>query len=502
MEPLTLISEIQPLAPTSQPGGHPRHNVPFTHGQFLQGVISGQQGPNQFTLDIGGQQLVTQSSAQLHVGQKLNLQVAALSPQVQLQIVPANTDNQRISSAIHLLGQQTAIVPELPALTEEAMQLPSVSAQAQETLQWFTDRLTSGASRDESTVLLALTTQLIDKAGGAALSSSNTANNQFGEIGRLLFQLADMPFASADMRERAAQLANMFASFTGAPAANIPPATAESAPFAPMLAEFNQDLQGRLERLATQSPVAAALLQNLPMLFSDQTSSPLATAIEQLVFFLAEMEEQRLQPSSLTFNGFQLETVFNRLGMNLEHLLAENKPDEAVRTLKHALLELSHQLMVAEKSPFHADQLVRTIELYQLLQIRLANESLFFLPLPFSLFQQGYLLIDTDNAQDQAQQNAKKKGRTGQNIAIHLQLEGLGNLEIDIHRDDERIALKFLAENGERAKYMAGCRDELDQWLTTGRLDSVQFLIGAKDPTKSLLEKLVHGATGMIDTTA
>jgi hypothetical protein len=62
--------------------------------------------------------------------------------------------------------------------------------------------------------------------------------------------------------------------------------------------------------------------------------------------------------------------------------------------------------------------------------------------------------------------------------------------------------LKFLAEDVERAKYIQGFRGELEQWLTAGRLDSVQFLVGAKEPTKLLLEKLVHGLTGMVDTTA
>jgi hypothetical protein len=51
-----------------------------------------------------------------------------------------------------------------------------------------------------------------------------------------------------------------------------------------------------------------------------------------------------------------------------------------------------------------ADQITRTIELYQLLQIRLASEALFFLPLPFSFLEQGFLLVDGD-------QSGKKGGK-------------------------------------------------------------------------------------------
>ena len=45
-------------------------------------------------------------------------------------------------------------------------------------------------------------------------------------------------------------------------------------------------------------------------------------------------------------------------------------------------------------------------------------------------------------------------------------------------------------------------REDLEQWITSGRLDSVQFLVGAKEPIKTLLEKITSGGTGMIDTRA
>jgi hypothetical protein len=498
MEPLTLISEIQPLAPAGQPGGHPRHSLPFTQGQFLQGVIIAQQGPHQFTLELGGQQISTQSSAPLHVGQQLDLRVTTLSPQVQLQIIPANISHQRITGALHLLGQQAATLPELASLAQQALQLPDIKTQTRETLQWFTEQLTGSLRQNESAPMRSLTAQLLTRAA-ATLTSSGTAGHQFDAISRLLTQVASLPLTTTELRDRASSLAPLFASLANAPDATHIPLTPELVALSTLEASLPQELQSRLSQLAAQSPAAALLLHNLPVLFPEAPPSPQTAAIQQLVLFLADMG-QALPPVATSPKGQELETVFNRLGMNLERLLAENKPDEAVRTLKHALLDLSHQLAMTEKSPQQADQLVKTIELYQLLQIRLANESLFFLPLPFAQFQQGYLLID--NPPDQSQQTGKKQGGHAQNIAIHLQLEGLGNLAIDIHQDDEGIALKFLAEDGERAKYLAGFRDELEQWLTTGRLDSVQFLVGAKDPTTCLLEKLVHGATGMIDTRA
>jgi hypothetical protein len=136
-----------------------------------------------------------------------------------------------------------------------------------------------------------------------------------------------------------------------------------------------------------------------------------------------------------------------------------------------------------------------------LLQIRLANESLFFLPLPFSFLLQGYLLIDTDRFRRQAEEK-QQTGQADHTVELHLRLEGLGNLHIEIRHKEDRVTLRFLTEDVEKAKFFAGFREELEQWITHGSLDSVQFLVGAKEPVKTLLEKIMSGRAGVIDTRA
>ncbi len=68
-----------------------------------------------------------------------------------------------------------------------------------------------------------------------------------------------------------------------------------------------------------------------------------------------------------------------------------------------------------------ADQLVRSIELFQLLQIRLAGESLFFLPLPFSFLDQGYLLVDADQGRDPDRQGDEQ---AHPRYELHLRRKG------------------------------------------------------------------------------
>ncbi|ADW18316.1 hypothetical protein Despr_2171 [Desulfobulbus propionicus DSM 2032] len=503
MEPLTLITEIHSLSPVDQFGGQ-HQRPPFTSGQFLQGTITAQQGPHHFTLDIGGRQLATESSAPLQVGQKLDLQVTSLVPQVELRIIPSNPLTQQISSALHLLGQVATTVPQLDNLAQEARQLPQLSPTARETLQLFSDSLISRAEQHASPPL-PLAAQLFDTALTTATAPPGTRTDtptQFNEISRILLQLAGSGSLSPQAVERAVNLAALFAR-AAAPQAASPFSSLETATLAALPPAIAEQFLGKWTTIPPQDPGLAALLSQAPL--SPQSGQALAEnhPLRQLFAFLAaESGKEPAAAARLDLSGQQVETVLKRLGLQMERLFAENRPHEAVQTLKYALLEMSQQANATEASALHADQLVKTIELYQMLQIRLAGESLFFMPLPFSFLTQGYLLIDSEQPGNQASKKGGLASTDAHHVTLHLQLEGLGNLEIDILCEQDRIALKFLAEDVERAKYIQGFRGELEQWLTAGRLDSVQFLVGAKEPTKLLLEKLVHGLTGMVDTTA
>jgi hypothetical protein len=357
MDPTSSTTPILRIQSATAYAAGGQQRPPFAQGQLLRGIISAQQGPQQFSIDINGQQVAAESSTPLHVGQKLDLLVMSLTPRVELQIVSHDPVNQRIGHAIYLIGQQAALFPELSSLVEASRQLPQLSTNSQETLQFFA------------------------------------------------------------------------ASVAG----NLPADTA----------------------------------QTLPL------------------------------------NGSQLAEMVSRLGMAMEHQLAENKGGDAIRTLKHALLELSQQAAVTDKSASQAEQLVKTIELFQLLQIRLANEALFFLPLPLAFLNQGYLLVERDRSGGTGKEDQSGKGAaSAQKYTLHLQLEGLGNLRITIQENENRVALQFQTEDVERAKFLSNFRDELEQKLTAVTLESVHFLAGSKEPVASLLEKIVRGTTGMVDTKA
>lgn len=497
MDPLTLISEIKPLLPT-QLAGEQQQRLPFSQGQLLQGLVSAKGEGHQFTITIGSFSLTAESQAPLQVGQQLDLQVASLAPRIELQIVGGNPVNRWLGTAIPLLGQQSTLMTEVGTLAGNAHTLSLASQAARETVLFYANNAAGGMQT--ATTLSPLLSQLRDLLATIPVPLSGSGQHlqdTFTKIGALLQQLALAPESPPATAQQAAQLTPLFAQDTALSGTAGAPLAVAATPEAPVPLAGTDSL-GPPSDLPT-APLSSPSLAILAPLIRESATLPALHPLRQVLTFLVETETASAPPDEARATGRQLEDFLNRLGINMERLLADNRPEEAAKTLKFALLELAQHMESAEKSTIDPSQLAKTVELYQLLQLRLASESLFFLPLPFSFLQQGYLLVDAESSHNQATADEKP---TSEKVALHLQLEGLGNLQIDIHRRDGRIALRFLLEDAEKARFIAENRAELEQWLTTDRLDSVQILIGAVEPAKTLLKLMASGGTGIIDTRA
>lgn len=199
-----------------------------------------------------------------------------------------------------------------------------------------------------------------------------------------------------------------------------------------------------------------------------------------------------------TVNQEQIRIILQQTGMDFEQLLAAGDQKKAVATLKSTLFEIIHKFSGNEKIQKQAEQLIKTIELYQNLNIRMLNDSLFFFPLPFPFLEQGYLLVSQDN-DEQLKTNDENQGKK---YSLHLKLEGLGNLQIDMYQKNDTVSLQFFAQDPERAAFLKEFGKELQEWLTALQLTSVSFLTGAEDPIKYLLINITRNQSGVLDTRA
>lgn len=195
-----------------------------------------------------------------------------------------------------------------------------------------------------------------------------------------------------------------------------------------------------------------------------------------------------------SLQGQELKQLLNRSGLNLEQFLAAGQKEYTVRNIKSALLDII-QIGHDPKTVQQAQQLLSTIDLFQLLQIRFAAESVFFQPLPLPFVKEGYLLVEPEDRKEESKADKKIK-----KYSLHLNLEGLGNIEIELKQQENGIHIRFFAEDQERTEFLAQNRDDLHKKLTNIQVGSVQFLTGAENPTGTLVKMLTAKSSGIINT--
>ncbi|OQX05514.1 MAG: hypothetical protein BWK76_27410 [Desulfobulbaceae bacterium A2] len=199
-----------------------------------------------------------------------------------------------------------------------------------------------------------------------------------------------------------------------------------------------------------------------------------------------------LQPGN---QGAALQHLLGSLGMGQEKLLAQGRTDESVRlNLKHILLTAASLPQLTSEQRETATSLVQLIDLMQLLSLRLDSANLLFFPLLLPFLEQGYLLVDHE-AEGQDNQDGDKKPR----YSLLLRLGGLGNMRIDLAPGPEGLTIQFFCEDQDKARFMAGFREELLAGLSS-TIQGVSFLAGAQDPVQQLLAAGADDNRQLLDT--
>ena len=501
MEIPPLISEIKALIAAS---GHFENrgqgsSLPFTSGQILQATVNAQQGPNLFLLKLSGQEIPVETSTQLQPGQSLSVKITSLSPQLQLQVVSNPPIDQRISTTLPLMVNQGAVYANVLTLAESTPQMSQLSTASQNTLQQMQANLSSltGAKSPVITLVEQIASTLLSPAA----SQSTDSSPALATVGQLLQQLAGQTELPAPLRENAQNLASVLLA-----AKNTPETAQAQGGTSPFLTSAAEGTSSQISNLLTQLQVLVPSLHTiLPPIATQLGTLPWLNAnqpIEQLLLLLMQVSTETPKSGTGTLDGRQLQTILQNMGLNFEQLLARGQSLEAAGTLKSALLELANLSSTSPSQLQHIDDLLGSIQFSQLMQMRLASEFLLFLPLPFPFLQSGFLLVNNEKNRDAADPKKKRRSPEDKDINMYLQLEGLGNLQIRIQQEADKISLTFYTQDSERAQFIGEQRPELQEMLTTGKLYSAQFLVGAKEPVKILMEKMLHAPTGMVNTVA
>ncbi len=446
--PLPPVLRIQRL--TGFQGNRQDQRTPFTQGQMLQATVSGKTGDGQFILDIGSRQVTAETRTSLPIGSRLDLQVVSTTPQVELQILH-DPLSRRIGQNLHLFDRQARTLAPLSDLARQFSENPALSKATRETLDQIH--------------------QLLDRLTPKPLpilSQAETAHLE-EKLSQLLFQ------SSADRGQPTLQstqaVRQILQNFLGQFASRETPGSRSTL--------VPEQLVGTLHTMLDQELPGHGLEKK-------QLTELLAGLVHQL---------SRDRPP-VELEAPALREFLNRLGLNFEQLLARGQGKEAAGTLKGALHELQ-QLQEGGKLPGQTSQLLKTLDLFGLLQAKLSSEGLFFIPLPLPFLEQGYLLLE----KDRNHRNKQEKNTDAPRIfSLYLKLQGLGNLNIEIRQQEDELTLCFRTEGPEQAAFFSGFREELHRCIAPARLHSVQFLTGADEPLRNILDRLAHRGSGILDT--
>ena len=194
--------------------------------------------------------------------------------------------------------------------------------------------------------------------------------------------------------------------------------------------------------------------------------------------------------------GATLKQLIDRLGLNLEHLLARGDKDAAAHTLKAALLEMVHTFSTADDLAEVTQKLLTTLELFQFAQLQSGTNSPYIFPLPLPFVEQGYLIVEHGDEEDKGGAEAGEESR----FSLHLTMSSLGHLCINFLHNSEGLFVRFHADSEEKADFLKAHGEDLKTAISTSPLVGLAFSSDAGDPISELIRSIVPPGSSMLDT--
>jgi hypothetical protein len=186
--------------------------------------------------------------------------------------------------------------------------------------------------------------------------------------------------------------------------------------------------------------------------------------------------------------GKDLQSNVQRIGMNMEANLARNKGTPAKASLKAALLAITSTAQRNEELAVSAKNILSTLEMYQVAQLKLEGDFLLF-PLPFSFLENGFLLVENSPENETTAEEKKQKRQ----FSLHLTMTELGDMEVRYYESEEGARIRFLFDSEEKAAFAASFQDELKEMLSEVQLLGISFTGGAQSPERELLGRMEKG---------
>jgi hypothetical protein len=192
--------------------------------------------------------------------------------------------------------------------------------------------------------------------------------------------------------------------------------------------------------------------------------------------------------------GKQLRALVSKMGLTLEAELARNAGEVERDNLKSALLNGQKQLPEQDSElSEEVARLLQKIELFQLCNLRLAQQGAFLVPLPLPFLERGFLIVE-DGGQ------GKSTGEGPAKLSLFLTLKNLGDLRIDLLHEGGGLFLRFTCSSPQQADYLAGFEGELRSMLTGLPLKGASYGSGGGNFAADLIRRILSDEQELLNT--
>jgi hypothetical protein len=243
--------------------------------------------------------------------------------------------------------------------------------------------------------------------------------------------------------------------------------------------ELSPALRGHLKDLVDQLKIAVATKSVWPQELQQQVQQMLGT-----------MQPLIAEPEILVQGG-KLGLLSQLFGLNLEAELLRGRTKDALSSLKLALLGERAELGSKGEEALHR------LELFQICRVRLGEQGLTFVPLPLPFLEEGFMLVEEND-----EQNQQQKEDESTRLSLHLKLSALGNLQIDMLTEPSGILLRVACEDQQRVNFLQSQSDQLQERLQELKIRGVSFTTGVESPAHELLKRILPNSHGMLDARA
>lgn len=216
----------------------------------------------------------------------------------------------------------------------------------------------------------------------------------------------------------------------------------------------------------------------------------------QNVSILQQFSSLETSSNSKTDLASLLKLQVNKLGLNHEQNI-NSKIDSA--NLKNSLLEILSVIGESKDSAQLKEEVskaIRSIEFFQTANVSQNSDEATIFPLFFDFLEQGFikLLKDQQNSQE-TEDNLK--------FSLHLQLENLGNMQIEFSGSSSGIYIHFYVESEDEAAALTENMHYLEDKLNeTNIVKGIRVAVGVSPPANEIMQLCRPKDHNLLDTTA